>query len=120
MSSQRVNNESPQTSPAAHVCVERARALLPMLAAASERIETERELPEDLLEAMHEAELFRLTLPRCLGGAELPLDVLAQVTETVATADASAAWCLGQAFGCAMSAAYLDEAPARRVLLSIA
>ena len=83
----------------AHACVERACTLLPVLAAASDRIEAQRELPTDVLEAMYEAELFRLTLPRFLGGAELPLAVLAQVTETIAMADASAAWCLGQAFG---------------------
>ncbi len=99
----------------AHACVERACTLLPVLAAASDRIEAQRELPTDVLEAMYETELFRLTLPRFLGGAELPLAVLAQVTETIAMADASAAWCLGQAFGCAMSAAFLDEAPARQV-----
>lgn len=32
-----------------------------------------------------------------------------------AAADAIAAWCLGQAFGCAMSAAYLDEKVAREI-----
>ena len=37
------------------------------------------------------------------------------MTESIATADASTAWCLGQALGCAMSAAFLDERPARQV-----
>ncbi len=95
--------------------LERARALVPALAAAADRIEAERELPPEVLEEMFEAELFRLTLPGFLGGAELPIALLAQVTETIAAADASAAWCLGQAFGCAMSAAFLDEGPARQV-----
>ena len=93
----------------------RARALLPIIASATEQIESARELPPEVLEAMFDAELFRLTLPRFLGGAELPIAILAQVCETIATADASTAWCLGQAFGCAMSAAFLDEAPATRV-----
>ncbi len=101
--------------PSARLCLERARTLVPTLATASARIEAERELPAEVLEAMFDAELFRLTLPRSLGGAELPLAPLAEVTETIAMADASAAWCLGQAFGCAMSAAFLDEAPARQV-----
>lgn len=82
---------------------------------AAQRIEQARELPADVLDGMFEAGLFRLTLPRSLGGEELPLAVLAQVTESIAAADASAAWCLGQALGCAMSAAYLDDAPARQV-----
>jgi len=95
--------------------LERARALVPALAAAVDRIEAERELPPEVLEEMFEAQLFRLTLPRFLGGAELPISLLAQVAETIAMADASAAWCLGQAFGCAMSAAFLDQGPARQV-----
>ena len=37
------------------------------------------------------------------------------MTEIIAGADASTAWCLGQAFGCAMSAAFLDEDAAREV-----
>ena len=93
----------------------RVRGILPIIAAAAERIETERELPSEVLEAMFEAGLFRLTLPRFLGGAELPIAILAQAAEAIATADASTAWCLGQAFGCAMSAAFLDEGPAAQV-----
>jgi len=64
---------------------------------------------------MHGAELFRLTLPAELGGAEIEPRRLAQVTEAIATGDASAAWCLGQASGCAMSAAFLDASAAARV-----
>jgi indole-3-acetate monooxygenase len=98
-----------------HPYVERARGLQSLIAAAAPRIESERELPAEILEALFEAELFRLTLPRARGGAELPLPVLAQVCESIAMADASTAWCLGQALGCAMSAAYLDEQAAAQV-----
>ena len=114
--SSKVLKAGPQEAvPSAQAHVERARALIPAVAAAADRIEAERELPPEVLEGMYEAQLFRLTLPRFLGGAELPIALLAQVTEAIATADASAAWCLGQAFGCAMSAAFLDEGPARQV-----
>ncbi|MBT3260413.1 MAG: acyl-CoA dehydrogenase, partial [Deltaproteobacteria bacterium] len=40
---------------------------------------------------------------------------LAQAAEIIACADASSAWCLGQALGCAMTAAFMDEEPAREV-----
>jgi alkylation response protein AidB-like acyl-CoA dehydrogenase len=93
----------------------RATALAPMLAAAAARIEAERELPAEILVAMHEAQLFRPSLPRFLGGAELAPPLLARITEAVAMVEPSAAWCLGQGYGCAMSAAFLDEAPARQV-----
>ncbi len=115
MSSKVVKADLQEAVPSGQAHLQRARALVPALTAAADRIEAERELPPEVLEEMFEAELFRLTLPRFLGGAELPIALLAQVTETIATADASAAWCLGQAFGCAMSAAFLDEGPARQV-----
>jgi alkylation response protein AidB-like acyl-CoA dehydrogenase len=110
-----VKSGTADAAPPAQGHLERARALAPVIAAASEQTETGRELPPQVLEAMFEAGLFRLTLPDFLGGAELPIALLAEVTESIATADASTAWCLGQALGCAMSAAYLDEGPARQV-----
>lgn len=95
--------------------VARARALQPLLKAAAARIEAARELTPDVLAAMHEARLFRLMLPRALGGEELDPVSLSQVTEAIAVSDASAAWCLGQGSGCAMAAAYLEPDAARKV-----
>ena len=89
--------------------------MTPLLRARAAAIDTERELTADVLDALHERELFRLSLPARLGGHELPIPVLAAVAEIIASADASTAWCLGQAFGCAMSAAFLDEDAAREV-----
>ena len=93
----------------------RARSVTPLLRKRAAVIEAERELTADVLDALHERELFRLTLPAHVGGYELPIPALASVTEIIAGADASTAWCLGQAFGCAMSAAFLDEDAAREV-----
>ncbi len=101
--------------PGTQVYLERARALVPLLTEAAPRIESRRELPADVLAAMHGEGLFRLALPRFLGGAQLPLAELAQVAEIIATGDASVAWCLGQGTGCAMSAAYLERERARQV-----
>ena len=95
--------------------LERARSITPLLRERAAEIEAQRELTPDVLDALHERELFRLSLPVRTGGYELPIPVLAAVTEIIAGADASTAWCLGQAFGCAMSAAFLDAAPAREV-----
>jgi len=95
--------------------VSRARTAAKVIAAAADRIDTERELPAEVIGAMHEQGLFRLLLPRSLGGAELDPMTLAEVTQIIAAADASAAWCLGQGSGCAMSAAYLPPQVASEI-----
>lgn len=104
-----------QEVPAEASHLERARELAPVFSNAAERVETERELPAQWLEAMHDRELFRLSMPGCLGGPALPPAQLAEITEVVAMSDASAAWCLGQALGCATASAYMDESYAQRV-----
>jgi alkylation response protein AidB-like acyl-CoA dehydrogenase len=93
----------------------RARELAPELAAAADEIERRRELPEPVVNALVERGLFRMLLPRSLGGAELlPADFV-PVIEEIAKADASTAWCLNQASGCSMTAAYLEPAAAREI-----
>ena len=95
--------------------VDRARALAPRIAGLAADIERERRLPRELLDALHEAQLFRLLLPRSQGGLETDSVTFFHVIETIAAADASVAWCLAQAGGCATAAAYLDPAVAREV-----
>jgi alkylation response protein AidB-like acyl-CoA dehydrogenase len=88
--------------------VQRARELAPELAAAADEIERRRELPEPVVDALVERGFYRLLLPRSVGGAELlPADFV-PVIEEIAKADASTAWCLNQASGCSMTAAYLE------------
>jgi alkylation response protein AidB-like acyl-CoA dehydrogenase len=88
--------------------IARAAAVSAAVAAASDEIEAGRRLPPALLDRLHEAELFRLLLPRSSNGIETDPVTFFHVIETIARADASTAWCLSQAGGCAMSAAYLD------------
>jgi alkylation response protein AidB-like acyl-CoA dehydrogenase len=92
-----------------------ARKLTDTIRAASDSIESERRLPLQLLDALHEARLFRMMLPRSVGGLEADPITFFNVIETIAQADASVAWCLSQAGGCAMSAAYLDAPVAQSV-----
>jgi indole-3-acetate monooxygenase len=93
----------------------RARAVVPLLRAAGPRIDAARELPPDVLDAMHEARMFRLLLPRSVGGEELPPAEYVQVVEAIAMGDGSTAWCMNQGSGCSMTAAYLEPEVARRV-----
>lgn len=104
-----------QKQPAPSEWLARAESLKNLLREGGDRIEAERELPSDILSAIHEVGLFRMSLPYQLGGGQLPVPILAQATQTIASADASTGWCLGQGLGCAMSSAFLDPSIATEV-----
>jgi len=93
----------------------RVKALAPKIAAAGDEIESARRLPPALLDALIEAGLFRMLLPRAYGGGEVAPPVFAQVTHALAEIDASTAWCIGQNSGCSMAAAYLAPEVARKI-----
>jgi alkylation response protein AidB-like acyl-CoA dehydrogenase len=95
--------------------VERARALAPLIAAEADAGERERRVTGAAMDALHAAKMFRLLLPRPLDGAELDPVTFVRMIEEIAKADASTAWCLCQAAGCAMTAAYLSPERARDV-----
>src|SRR5262245_46714781 len=95
--------------------LERARELVPMLAAAGDEIERGREVTQPVVDAMVGRGIFRMLLPRSLGGAELDPLTYTDVLYTLAQGDGSTAWCLGQNSGCSMIAPYLPEATAREV-----
>lgn len=93
----------------------RAVALLPRIAASADETERQRRLPEPLADALIEAGLFRLLLPRALRGAEVDPVTFVEIIEAVAGADASTAWVLCQTAGTSMSAAYLPPRVAEEI-----
>jgi len=95
--------------------VARARALIPLLEAAGPRIDAARELPPDVVDAMHASRMFRLLLPRSVDGEELDPATYIQVVEAIASGDGSTAWCMNQGTGCSMTAAYLEPHVAREM-----
>ena len=90
-----------------------AEALKPQLRARAEELEKARRLPADLARTMAEAGLFRILLPKSLGGHELDPASALRVIETVGEADASAGWCVMIAATTALTAAYLAPDVAR-------
>src|SRR5256885_14197928 len=93
----------------------RARELRPILAAGGDEAERRREVTPEVVEAMKERGIFRMLLPRSLGGAELDPLTYTEVLYTLAQGDGSTAWCLGQNSGCSMIAPYLPADTAREV-----
>jgi len=95
--------------------VGRARALAPMIAGAAPQIEAQRELTPAVVSALHEAGLFRALLPRSIGGYEAPPLALIRISEELAKADASTAWCVAQVAAASTISASLDGAAAREI-----
>jgi indole-3-acetate monooxygenase len=95
--------------------LEGARALGPEILAERAEIDRERRLPLMLVERLRAASLFRLWLPRALGGPELhPVEFLA-VIETLAEADGSVAWCATNAGVLSLVAGSMSEPAAREI-----
>ena len=112
-----VTRTDPAVDPAVSgaACIARAKALIPLLQAEARAIEAKYELTPAVLDAMHDAGLFRLLIPRVYGGFELKPSDYVQCVEAIAQGDASTAWCMNQGSGCSMSSAYLDPDVAREV-----
>ncbi len=72
--------------------VEAARALAPAIRAAAPVIERERRLPEEIVKAMQQAGVFRMTMPRALGGPEADPITQLEVVEALSVADGSVGW----------------------------
>ena len=95
--------------------VAEVREVAPSLAAAAPEIDRRRELPEGIVDALIERGLFRMLLPRSLGGGELLPAQYVPVVEELAKTDASTAWCINQNSGCSMTAALLAPDIAREI-----
>lgn len=89
--------------------------LAPRIAARAEEIEAARRLPADLAAELASAGLFRMIVPRSLGGLEMPPDEVVATIEAVAAADASVGWCLMIAATTGLTSAYLPRAVAAEV-----
>ena len=93
--------------------VERARMLKPAILAHRDEMEHCRRMPQRLVGAMADAGLFRLSMPRALGGPELdPLTQL-RVVEALSMIDASVGWTAYVGLHSGYFAAFLEPDVAR-------
>lgn len=95
--------------------LEAARALGPLIRSSAPETEAQRELPRPLFEAMADAGLFRLALPRALGGPELDLPAYVRVIEEIGQGDASTGWVTNQVAIFATYAARMPRDAARAI-----
>ena len=95
--------------------VREARALAPLVKSSAEQAERERRLPQPLVDAMAEAGLFRMLVPRALGGSEADPATLIRVIEEVARVDGSAGWIANIGATSGVFAGALPEQTAREI-----
>src|SRR5215510_14691949 len=92
-----------------------ARKLAPQIRSCADETDAERELPRPLFEALADAGMFHLAVPRSLGGLEVDLPTYIQVIEELGKADASTGWCVNQGGIYATYSARMPAAAARAI-----
>lgn len=93
----------------------RLQQLAPLVAQHRHELDAARRLPQPVFEALADAGLLRLWLPRALGGPQLSPHELLAVVEAAAELDASVGWIVGVAAGSNLAAGHLPETVARRL-----
>ena len=75
--------------------IARARALVPALKARTAKAEALRQVPEESIQDLHNAGLFRILQPRRVGGAELPFRAIVETSAIIGQGCGSTAWVYG-------------------------
>ena len=101
--------------PTVHPQVQKARDLMPLIAAASDENDEIRELTKPVVKALIDGGFFTMLKTKSVGGMELKPSIFAQVTEAIATADGSTGWVVCQSNGCSTTSAYLDPNIAQEI-----
>jgi alkylation response protein AidB-like acyl-CoA dehydrogenase len=95
--------------------VERARALAPIIEKWRDAGEQERHMPRPLFEALRDDGVFRMSVSKAEGGAEVDEETILQVIEELSRQDGSVGWNVMIASGVAIVASYLPVAALREV-----
>lgn len=85
---------TPATQPTPAQLRERARALVPVLRERATRTEELRRIPDDTLNDLHAAGLFRMLQPQRVGGSELSYEAIVELTAIIGRGCGSTAWVL--------------------------
>jgi len=101
--------------PTVHPQVQKARDLMPLIAAASDENDDIRNLTKPVVKALVDGGFFTMLKTKSVGGMELKPSIFAQVTEALATADGSTGWVVCQSNGCSTTSAYLSATIAQEI-----
>ena len=95
--------------------IARARQLRPAIEAHADELERTKRIPTPLLDELHRARVFRMLMPRSVGGDEIEPWTYLSAVEEVGRADASVAWNMFVANSSALIAPFLDLEPAKAI-----
>lgn len=95
--------------------VRAARDVADIVEAHADRAERERRLPMAVVEALRDADLLRMCVPRAYAGPEADPVTMAKAIETVSTADGSAGWCTMIASTTSSLSVFLPPDAARQI-----
>jgi indole-3-acetate monooxygenase len=95
--------------------VERVRTLAPVVEKWRDAGEQERHVPRPLFEAIRDAGVLRMSVPKVVGGAEVDEEIILQAIEELSRQDGSVGWNVMIASNTAIAASYLPAAALRAV-----
>lgn len=110
-----VSLDSPAVTDLPLSALEAARALAPLIRASADEIDAARELPRPLFNALADAGMFHLAVPRAVGGGEIDFPTYVQVIEEIGKADASTGWAVNQGATFATMSARMAQDVARAI-----
>src|SRR5262249_54687948 len=95
--------------------VARAREVGPAIAAVADEIERTQDIPEPLLTALHESRLFRMLLPRSVGGDQVEPWVYFATIAEISRFDGSVGWNMFVANSSALIAPFISLEAAQTI-----
>jgi indole-3-acetate monooxygenase len=98
-----------------HPQLQKARDLMPLIAAAADECDEIRELTRSVVKALIDGGFFTMLKTKSVGGMELKPSIFARVTEALAIADGSTGWVVCQSNGCSTTSAYLHPKIAQEI-----
>jgi alkylation response protein AidB-like acyl-CoA dehydrogenase len=99
--------------------LEAAQKLAPLIRSSADETDAARELPRPIFEALADAGLFHLAVPRAIGGGEIDLPSYVEVIEEIGKADASTGWAVNQGAIYATYAARMPRDVARAIWMDV-
>lgn len=95
--------------------IEAAEGVHELVEAHADKAEQGRRLPKRLVQALRDAQLFRMCVPAVYGGPEADPLTLVRAVEAVATADGAAGWCTMIASTTSSMSLFMDPEWAQRI-----